>query len=562
MDCVTTHSPELDSVGIGTPAIDSAAIIYWRERTELAERRADAAERRAEIAERRVEALEKENQELRQQVAALMARVAQLEHELFSKKTEKKKKNPAPPSDSESSDEQGNKNSQRAGEWTRPNRRNHDHLPLEYVDVDLSDDQKCCGKCGKPFKPFPDLEQGETIEVEVKAHRRRVRRKRYKKQCNCDPKSSKIVTAPSPGKVVPKGKLGVSVWVSLLTGKYLFYQPIERQVNELELLGVSVAAPTVTDGFKRIKSLMEPVYDAIAEKNRKETHWHVDESRWMVAEKVEGKQSTRWWIWVFKSATTVFYKLSMSRSADVLKAHLDGQDGTISCDRYSAYGKFAEETRGNIDLAYCWAHARRDFISVGKGYPDHKEWADSILQEIGYIYHLHHIRRTAYIQDKTGADFILMDEVFSDAVIGFKEVCQRGGTKISSNDPRSLPLENIEVYWQGLSMVLADPMLDMDNNAAERAIRGPVIGRKNYWGCLKEWSGHLAMIMFTIFQTLLLWGVNPRTWLSDYLSACAAQGGVPRDLARFLPWSGSAEDYKNWSKNAPEVDFDLYNDSS
>lgn len=545
MDCITIHSSDLNNVDVDTSAIGSAAIVYWRER--------------AELAELRVEALEKENQELRQQVAALMARVAQLEYELFSRKTEKKKK---PASSSDSLSQQEEKSSQAAGERTRPDRRNHDHLPLEYVDVDLPDDEKYCGKCGKPFKPFPDLEQGETIEVEVRAHRRCVRRKRYKKQCNCESKSSKIVTATSPGKVVPKGKLGVSVWVLLLTRKYLFHQPVERQLNELGLLRVSVAASTVTDGFKRIKSLMEPVYDAIAEKSRKETHWHIDESRWMVAEKVEGKQSTRWWIWVFKSASTVFYKLSMSRSAAVLKEHLDGRDGTISCDRYSAYGKFAEETSGNIDLSYCWAHARRDFISVGKGYPDYKEWADSILQEIGYIYHLHHIRRTAYMQDETGADFTLMDEVFFDAILAFKESCQREGEKIPPNDPRSLPLENIEVYWQGLSIVLVDPILDMDNNAAERAIRGPVIGRKNYWGSLKEWSGHLAMMMFSIFQTLLLWGVNPRTWLSDYLSACAAQGGVPKDLARFLPWSASTEDYKNWSKNAPEIDIDLYNNSS
>jgi len=372
------------------------------------------------------------------------------------------------------------------------------------------------------------------------------------RQCNCEANRGKVVTAPSPGKVVPKGKLGISIWVTLLTGKFLFHLPVERQLNELELLGASIPGPTVTDGFRRLASFMKPIYQAIAEKSQSEEHWHVDESRWMVAERVEGKNSTRWWIWVFKSISTVYYKLSKSRSAEVLQDHLEGLDGVISCDRFSAYAKFANETSGNIDLANCWTHARRDFISVGKKYTTYKDWSDEKLEAIGYLYHLHHIRKAAYLQDREGKDFKLMDEVFHDGVLGFKDLCEEEYQRISVDDPRSLALENIGVYWQGLSMVLADPKLDMDNNAAERAIRGPVVGRKNYWGSIAEWSGHFSMMMFTIFQTLLLWGINPRTWLGDYLRACASRGCAPSDVSGFLPWSCAPEQYDMWSENAPD----------
>lgn len=170
----------------------------------------------------------------------------------------------------------------------------------------------------------------------------------------------------------------------------------------------------------------------------------------MVAEKVEGKSSTRWWIWVFKSINTVYYKLSKSRSAEVLKEHLDGIDGTISCDRYSAYTKFASETSGSIDLPNCWTHARRDFISVGKKYTIHKAWSDNKLEAIGYLYHLHHIRKVDYQKDSDGGGFKLMDEVFRDAALGFKNLCEEEYQKASSEDPRSLALENISVYWQSL----------------------------------------------------------------------------------------------------------------
>lgn len=502
---------------------------------------------RAERAEARVVHLEA-------QVEKLMARVNQLEHDLYGKKSEKDKKKSELDSlpDACSSREQGEKKSKKQSGKKRPDRRNHDHLPLEAQEIDLPEDQTICQACGNSFKEFPALEESETIEIEVKAYRRKIRRKRYMRQCNCETNHSKVVTAPSPGKVVPKGKLGVSIWVSLLMGKFLFHQPVERQLSELELLGVSIPAPTVTDGFKRIDSLIKPVYKAIAEKSQSEEHWHVDESRWMVAEKVEGKSSTRWWIWAFKSVNAVYYKLSKSRSSEVLKDHLGGVIGTISCDRFSAYIKFAEDASGKIDLAHCWAHARRDFISVGKKYTAHTEWAENKIEAIGYLYHLHHIRKTVYQEDPGGDDFKLMNEVFRDGMLGFKDLCEVEHQKLPGDNPRSLALENIGVYWQGLSMVLVDPMLDMDNNAAERAIRGPVVGRKNYWGSIAEWSGHFAMVMFTVFQTLLLWGINPRAWLGDYLEACAREGSAPSDLSGFLPWSCSPEKYEKWSKDAPD----------
>ncbi|QVL50308.1 MAG: transposase [Thiocapsa sp.] len=81
----------------------------------------------------------------------------------------------------------------------------------------------------------------------------------------------------------------------------------------------------------------------------------------------------------------------------------------------------------------------------------------------------------------------------------------------------------------------------MDNNRAEETIRTPVIGRKNYYGSGSLWSAQLAATLFSILQTLALWGINPRAWLTAYLNACADAGGqAPSVLAEFLPWSMDA----------------------
>src|SRR5256885_14501904 len=82
----------------------------------------------------------------------------------------------------------------------------------------------------------------------------------------------------------------------------------------------------------------------------------------------------------------------------------------------------------------------------------------------------------------------------------------------------------------------------MDNNAAERALRNPVVGRKNYYGSGCVWSAHLAAMMFSVLQTILLWGLNPHHWLSAFLEACAENGGqIPPELGAFLPWQMKPE---------------------
>ena len=77
----------------------------------------------------------------------------------------------------------------------------------------------------------------------------------------------------------------------------------------------------------------------------------------------------------------------------------------------------------------------------------------------------------------------------------------------------------------------------MDNNAVERTLRGPVVGRKNYSGSGALWSGWLAAMLFSLLHTVEHWDLNPRRWLTAYLEACAAAGGqAPAEAGQFLPW--------------------------
>ncbi|NGX58684.1 MAG: hypothetical protein K940chlam3_01592, partial [Chlamydiae bacterium] len=355
----------------------------------------------------------------------------------------------------------------------------------------------------------------------------------------------------SPGKIVPKGSIGISAWVEILLGKFSFYNPTNRLINHLELSGIFLAPSTIIDGMRKIKNLIEPCYELICEKNRLEERWNADETGWLVHEKIEGKESSKWYIWVFKSAYTVVYKLSKSRSAETIKEHLGTDvDVILGCDRFSAYKKYAVDTEGGIDLAFCWAHVRRDFIRLGKAHDEHAEWAKQVVEvEIRELYHLHANRKNAYLERETNPEeFEKLDNKFCQKMTAFLNRRKEELKNPDLADCKRKVNESVVEHWQGLTVVIADPETEMDNNSAERALRGPVVGRKNFWGSMMQWSGQLAVMMFTLIQTLVLWGINPKSWLTWYFEECAKnKGKPPADVKSYLPWNLSQADLEKLS---------------
>jgi hypothetical protein len=109
-------------------------------------------------------------------------------------------------------------------------------------------------------------------------------------------------------------------------------------------------------------------------------------------------------------------------------------------------------------------------------------------------------------------------------------------------------LESLRDHGAGLTVFVEHPEVPTDNNTAERSERGPVVGRKNYYGSGAVWSGRLAAMLFSLFQTLALWGINPRVWLTASLTACADAGGpAPARREALLPWDLSEEQRRAWS---------------
>jgi len=477
---------------------------------------------------------------LKQEITELQAKLRLRERQLFGRKSEKGHNK----QDSAESNDNGKKKRRGQQPGSKGHgRRDYSHLPVKEEDHDIPQSECHCPICGLPFDPFPETEDSEQIEIEVMTHRRVIKRKRYKPTCTCGVLPG-IVTAPPPPKLILKGIYGISVWVSVLLDKFYSMRPTYRFLAELKTHDLELAQGTITDGLKTIVPLFLPIYEAILTKNIEEDRWHADETRWLVFTTLEGKIGYKWYMWVFISPSTVAYVLDQSRSAKVPKAHFGTvTEGILLVDRYSAYKALVKGI--NIILAFCWAHVRRDFLGVAKDWPQHQTWAMQWIDDIGNLYHLNNLR--LQILDQPEA-FAQRDHELRDAVEQMANSRDSQLEKKGIGSACKKVLESLKAHWEGLTVFVNHPEVPMDNNKAEQMERIPVIGRKNFYGSGAIWSGHLTAILFSIFQTLILWNINPRMWLTAFLQACAAnQGNAPDNIQSFLPWNMSQEQQNTFS---------------
>jgi transposase len=458
----------------------SAAQEFALFRQELAELRAEVARLRRENLElrqqagywqsrhadavRRIAALEQENEHLRGEIRKLQA-------EQFGRKSEKQSGSDRSnqlddPSETKSKRPRGQQRD-RPG----PQRRDYSHLPIREETTELPGAERACAYCGLPLVAS-GMEDTEQIEIEIHIYRRVTHRCRYQRTCQCP--GQRTFTAPQPAKLLPKGRFGVSLWVEIFLDKFASHRPTERLLKQWQDLGLDLAPGTVADGLRRLEPLFQPVQEALCERNRQSILTQADETRWLVFCEHPGKVGHHWWLWVFGSGDTVVYIVDPTRSHTVPEKHYPpNASGVLLVDRYSAYKAMAQVKNGTLVLAFCWAHVRRDFVRVGKGWPELKAWALKWLKRIRELYRCNRQR----LQNPTDAN---ADSVLRQALALSEQQIGKELADPSLREPCRKVLISLQEHWQGLTRFVDDPRIPMDNNISERRLRGPAVGRKNY----------------------------------------------------------------------------------
>ncbi|HEX6521188.1 MAG TPA: IS66 family transposase [Streptosporangiaceae bacterium] len=520
------------------------------------------------------------NEEQAAELERLRADLMVLQRMVFGRSSERVR--PDPPGRDRvagGNDEQGRDRGRgtggKRGPGARAGRRDYSHLPRVEVIWDFPGGGYCCPECGEPFTSLGDHLSGEQLDwqviVRVAAHCRR----RYRRACGC--RVPGTVMAPGPPKAIGKGLFSNAFIAMLFTERYVAGRSMNSLVTGLARQGADVSPATLAGTCAQAGTLLVPLADAITERSRGSWHLHADETTWRVFAPPGGDGPAKWWLWVFLGPDTVCFVMDPSRSGAVLARHagideqtgqLAGEDGeprrlVISSDFYAVYQSAGKKADGLVNL-YCWAHVRRHFVRAGDANPVQlKYWTEEWLQRVRDLYNAHDELMAAWQaaaapapQDKTAAGTRL-DAAYAAWDTAITVIDQARKKQIAApglQEPARKALATLDREWDGLTAHRDYPMVSLDNNAAERMIRGPVVTRKNARGSHNGDSARLAAVIWTITATAQLAGLNVLTYLTAYLDECGRNGGKPLTgpaLERFLPWNANPDDLHAWAQPPP-----------
>jgi transposase len=377
-------------------------------------------------------------------------------------------------------------------------------LPVVEQVFTLPDDQRTCAQCGRPVDPmggqFEDAEEITVVERQFVVTRQR--RQKYRCQCN-----AQVVTAPGPVKLQEGGRYSPAFAVEVAASKYLDHLPLERQVRVMAREGLTVTSQTLWDQIEILARVVRPTYEAIHDVVLRAPVIGADETHWQMMGPRRG--SRRWYGWCLTSPDAAYFEIHPHRSADVARRLLEGYRGIVMADGYEVYETLAGGDRGFV-LARCWAHVRRKYLEIQDYFPTSAEVVDLIRD-------LYDVERQA--RDRAAGDPAKLLEARrtlrateSAAIVA---AIQRWvlAQRVLPEDALAKAIGYMTGLWRGLTLFLTDPRVPLDNSATERALRGPVVGRKNFYGARSKRGADVAAVFYTLFETAKLRGDEPKAYL-------------------------------------------------
>ena len=345
--------------------------------------------------------------------------------------------------------------------------------------------------------------------------------------------SSTVITASLPGRIMEKCMAGEGLLAQITVDKYVDHLPLHRQMQRFSRAGVNIAQSTINDWIKAVLTHMAALYEEHKKIVLASAYLHADETPLKVLDESKKGTTHQGYYWVYhnnKDKLVLFdYRKGRGREGpdDVLKSY----KGYLQTDGYVAYEEF--DKRAGITLIHCMAHARRKFSDALENDKARAEYALSMFQK------LYAIERTIK-DEKLSAEAILQlrQQQAVPVLKQLKEWLTEEYTKALPKSPIGQAIAYSLSRWNKLCLYARDPILNIDNNPVENAIRPVAIGRKNYlFAGSHEAAGRAAMV-YSMFATCRLHNINPYNWLKDVLEQMHLY--TTSNIAKLLP--------QNWKK--------------
>ncbi len=344
------------------------------------------------------------------------------------------------------------------------------------------------------------------------------RKKKYKLKFEfSDGEKEIIITADGPSSLLPGMNYSTDFVASVVSDKYISHVPLERQTREMESLGLKgIKNSTLSRLSALAGASLEKIQDNILlELRSTDLALHIDETPW----KIQNKNENNGYMWVISNRSGSYYFFKPTRSAKVIGNKLLGYDGPVVTDGYKSYDAVLDEAK--IPHAYCWAHARREFLPL----EDHDPTVKPILDVIDKIFAV----------EREAKDFehlkMLRHEKSKRLTDELKLLLLQEYAKSREGSQKRNAILYLDKRWDGFTKFLKDHRIPLSNNEAERTIRHAVMGRKNYYGSGSFTGADTAATLFTVIESCKKNGLDPRTFLTMSLHKAANGEDLETPLA-------------------------------
>lgn len=402
-------------------------------------------------------------------------------------------------------------------------------LPHEETIHDLPKDQKICS-CGSPLHKIGEetCEQLEVIPANVVV-RRHVRLKYGCKKCE-----DTVLLAKSPSQAIPKSMASAGLLAHVLVSKYDDHLPLYRQAEIWGRAGVDLDRSTLGRWMLKCGDLLAPLVQRMRQDLLNEPYIQADETVVQVLQEEQRKNTSKSYMWVYKTKGNnnykVVYEYSPSRGAEVAATFLGDFKGILQSDGYKGYGLVCKDSKGTIESAGCWAHARRKFFEVAES----AQKPTVSLAALNAIKQLYDIERMAKEEGLPPDKITEFRKKEAEPILKkLKDFLEKYAPKVPPKSGLGQAIGYTLRQWNPLTTYVENGHIAIDNNAVERCIRPFAVGRKNWLFKGSVAGAKAGATIYSLLETAKSYGLNPYEYFADILKKLPA--GDPID--NLLPYT-------------------------
>ena len=422
-------------------------------------------------------------------------------------------------------------------EKKRPTRRKHLPEHFESTDNVIEPEECVCADCGGELKRLGKADEAEVLEAKTVTFTvtRHIRPK--KRCCRC----ARIVQAPAPSRPIEKSFAGASLLALILTWKFGFHLPLYRQRQVFAHAGLKISRTTLMQWVGGTSALLGPLVQALAKYVLASSNVHGDDTPVKVLAPGMGKTKCGYlWTyvrdgtaWGARDPPAVWYQYSPGRAGEYPQKHLKSYAGTLQVDGYAGFEALFVPPSPNVPAkiieAGCWAHVRRGFFDLYEA--NQSPTAQEALERIKALYTI----ETA-IRGQSAEVRLAMRQEHAVPLLAELHVWMiQVRTEVENASALAKALNYALNRWEALLRYTRDGHLEIDNNIAERSVRGACVGKKNYLFFGSDSGGERAAIAYSLIETCKLNHIDPQRYL-HYVLERIADYPINR-VEELLPWN-------------------------